>query len=37
MTRNLSEYEVAQIIYGQSYEEENPHWCLGQKNLLMNF
>lgn len=37
MTRNLSEYEVAQIIYGQSYEEENPHWCLGQKKSIDEF
>lgn len=37
MNKNLTDYEKAQIIDGQSYEDEHPHWNLGQKKSIDKF
>lgn len=37
MEKVLSDYERAQIIDGQSYEDEHPHWNSGQKVSIDKF
>jgi hypothetical protein len=34
MDKTLSYYEMAQIVQGQSYEEENDHWREGKKKSI---
>lgn len=37
MKKKLTDYEKAQIIDGQSYEDENVHWSTGQKKSIDKF